>query len=67
MAIHTSHPDMGYRRISDELNRRYDVHVNEKRILQKADPKIFGMGLLKIQNFVVLLFVTMVIEKTKKQ
>ena len=34
MAIHTSHPDMGYRRISDELNRRYDVHVNEKRILR---------------------------------
>ena len=32
--IHTAHPDMGYRRIRDELDRYYDIHVNDKRILR---------------------------------
>lgn len=32
--IHNSHPDMGYRRIKDELDRRHDIHVNEKRVLR---------------------------------
>ena len=32
--IHTEHPDMGYRRICDELNARCGEHVNDKRILR---------------------------------
>lgn len=32
--IHDEHPDMGYRRIRDELDRNHDIHVNDKRILQ---------------------------------
>ncbi|SHH15519.1 Transposase InsO and inactivated derivatives [Desulfosporosinus lacus DSM 15449] len=32
--IHKEHPDMGYRRIRDELDRRHDVHVNDKRVLR---------------------------------
>jgi len=27
--IHEDHPDMGYRRIRDELDRRYDTNVNQ--------------------------------------
>ncbi len=32
--IHEAHPDMGYRRIRDELDRRYDIQVNDKRVLR---------------------------------
>ena len=32
--IHEDHPDMGYRRIRDELDRRYDTAVNDKRVLR---------------------------------
>ena len=32
--IHTEHPDIGYRRIRDELNARCREHVNDKRILR---------------------------------
>jgi len=32
--IYKEHPDMGYRRIRDELDRRHDIHVNDKRILR---------------------------------
>ena len=32
--IHNAHPDMGYRRIWDELDRYHDIHVNDKRILR---------------------------------
>lgn len=32
--IHEDHPDMGYRRIRDELDRRYDTNVNDKRVLR---------------------------------
>lgn len=32
--IHETHPDMGYRRIRDELDRNHDIHVNDKRILR---------------------------------
>lgn len=32
--IHEAHPDMGYRRIADELNKRHGVHVNDKRVLR---------------------------------
>ena len=32
--IHEAHPDMGYRRIRDELDRYHDIHVNDKRILR---------------------------------
>ena len=32
--IHASHPDMGYRRIRDELDRNHDIHVNDKRVLR---------------------------------
>ena len=32
--IHEAHPDMGYRRIRDELDRHHDIHVNDKRILR---------------------------------
>lgn len=32
--IHAAHPDMGYRRIRDELDRNHGVHVNDKRVLR---------------------------------
>ncbi|WP_376769293.1 transposase [Pelorhabdus rhamnosifermentans] len=32
--MHNAHPDMGYRRIRDELDRYHDIHVNDKRILR---------------------------------
>jgi len=32
--IHEAHPDMGYRRIRDELDRHHDIHVNDKHILR---------------------------------
>jgi transposase InsO family protein len=32
--IHEAHPDMGYRRIADELNKRHGFHVNDKRVLR---------------------------------
>lgn len=32
--IHIAHPDMGYRRIRDELDRRHNIHVNDKRVLR---------------------------------
>ncbi|MDO4614748.1 MAG: IS3 family transposase [Lachnospiraceae bacterium] len=32
--IHEAHPDMGYRRIRDELDARHGVHVNDKRVLR---------------------------------
>lgn len=32
--IHETHPDMGYRRINDELNRRHNILVNDKRVLR---------------------------------
>lgn len=32
--IHEAHPDMGYRRIRDELDRNHDIHVNDKRVLR---------------------------------
>ena len=33
-AIHEAHPDMGYRRIRDELDRRHGINVNDKRVLR---------------------------------
>lgn len=32
--IHTESPDKGYRRIRDDLERRYDTDVNDKRVLR---------------------------------
>lgn len=32
--IHDKHPDMGYRRIRDELDRKHHIYVNDKRILR---------------------------------
>ncbi|MGG5317031.1 IS3 family transposase [Enterococcus sp. AZ072] len=32
--IHEKHPDMGYRRIKDELKRAYKINVNDKRVLR---------------------------------
>lgn len=32
--IHEDHPEMGYRRIKDELKRTYNVNVNDKRVLR---------------------------------
>jgi len=32
--IHNAHPDMGYRRIRDELDRNHDIRVNDKRVLR---------------------------------
>ncbi|MGG5315499.1 IS3 family transposase [Enterococcus sp. AZ072] len=32
--IHEKHPDMGYRRIKDELKRTYKINVNDKRVLR---------------------------------
>ena len=36
MEIHAQHPDKGYRRIRDDLNRKYKEQVNDKRILRIA-------------------------------
>ena len=32
--IHEQHPEMGYRRLKDELDRYHDTHVNDKRMLR---------------------------------
>ena len=32
--IHEVHPDMGYRRIRDELDRHHKINVNDKRVLR---------------------------------
>ena len=32
--IHEAHPDMGYRRIRDELDKKHDIDVNDKRVLR---------------------------------
>ena len=32
--IHEEHPDMGYRRIRDELDKHHDIDVNDKRVLR---------------------------------
>jgi putative transposase len=32
--IHEAHPDMGYRRIRDELDVYHGIHVNDKRVLR---------------------------------
>ena len=32
--IHEKHPEMGYRRLKDELDRRHNTHVNDKRMLR---------------------------------
>ena len=32
--IHEKHPEMGYRRLKDELDRHHDTHVNDKRMLR---------------------------------
>ena len=32
--IHTARPDMGYRRIRDELDRNHGIYVNDKRVLR---------------------------------
>lgn len=32
--IHTESPDKGYRRIRDELERYYNIKVNDKRVLR---------------------------------
>ncbi len=32
--IHEEHPDMGYRRIRDELDRHHKINVNDKRVLR---------------------------------
>ena len=34
MDIHEKHPDMGYRRIRDELNKKQGIAVNDKRVLR---------------------------------
>ena len=33
-AIHEKHPDMGYRRIRDELDKKHGITVNDKRVLR---------------------------------
>ena len=32
--IHAEHPDKGYRRITDDLARYHDIHINDKRALR---------------------------------
>ena len=32
--IHEAHPDMGYRRIRDELDKKHGIAVNDKRVLR---------------------------------
>jgi HTH-like domain len=34
--IHNAHPDMGYRRIRDELDRNHGIRINDKRVLRKV-------------------------------
>ena len=34
LQIHNAHPDMGYRRIRDELDRNHGIHINDKRVLR---------------------------------
>lgn len=37
--IHVAHPDMGYRRIRDELDVRHHEHFNDKRVLRISRKK----------------------------
>ncbi|GLC78536.1 IS3 family transposase [Lacrimispora brassicae] len=37
--IHKDHPDIGYRRIGDELDVNYDIDVNDKQILRICKTK----------------------------
>ena len=32
--IHEKHPEMGYRRLKDELDRHHGTHINDKRMLR---------------------------------
>ena len=32
--IHSESPDKGYCRIRDDLDRYYDIHINDKRVLR---------------------------------
>ena len=32
--IHEEHPDMGYRRLKDELEKKHDIKANDKRVLR---------------------------------
>ena len=32
--VHEAHPDMGYRRIRDELDKKHGISVNDKRVLR---------------------------------
>ena len=32
--IHEKHPEMGYRRLKDELDRHHNTHINDKRMLR---------------------------------
>ena len=32
--VHEKHPDMGYRRIRDELDKKHGIAVNDKRVLR---------------------------------
>lgn len=38
--IHTESPDKGYRRIHDDLERYYGIHINDKRMLRIAAVRI---------------------------
>ena len=33
-SIHEKHPEMGYRRLRDELDRNHGTHINDKRVLR---------------------------------
>ncbi len=33
--IHEKHPDMRYRRLKDELEKKHDIKANDKRIQRK--------------------------------
>ena len=37
--IHSEHPDMGYRRLGDELSRECGFRINDKRILRLCRAK----------------------------
>jgi transposase InsO family protein len=48
--IHKAHPDMGYRRIRDELDRNHDIHVNDKRVL-RIDRALHIQSTIKFRRY----------------
>lgn len=53
--INIESPDMGYRRIRDDLERYHDINVNDKRVLHKRSVLTFILCFTVIEDFNILI------------